>query len=148
MSCATKSMWKLTQCTSHLFPAGVNEIWNDCSDNYHSGITVYTKGQSFKCGNIIRITAHFPPLLPLSTHKATRMWVNFATMHTLTAGRAGGSKTRQLWLDIIPNISHLHSPVWTANSRLLFLLLSKVFSLYWVWVNVWASVLTWVGGSA
>lgn len=58
---------------------------------------VSTKKKSFKYHNIIRITA----LSPQPSHWGqihrdnTRMWVNFATIHKLTAGSAVGSKRRQ-----------------------------------------------------
>lgn len=101
-----------------------------------------TKEKSFKYHNSTQ--DYSPPiLLPLSTHEAKSSETTpecgseIATTHKLTAAGAGGSERKRLWLIIIPNISHLHALLWRANSRLLFILLSKVFSLYRVRVCGW-----------
>lgn len=102
-----------------------------------------TKEKSFKYHNSTQDYSP-PPHPPPSEYTRgqilrddTRMWVRIATAHKLTAAGAGGSERKRLWLIIIPNISHLHALLWTANSRLLFILLSKVFSLYRVRVCGW-----------
>lgn len=103
---------------------------------------ISTSKKSFKCHNIIRITAHQPPPPPSDcawsqSHRDDgRMWVSSATINRLATGSAGGSKRKPPWLIIKPHISHLHALLWTANSGLLFLPHRKVCSLYWVRVHV------------
>lgn len=60
------------------------------------------------------ITAHTPPPptenLQDQIHRGdTRMWVRFATTHKLTAAGQVAVKMMQLWVIIIPDISHLHA---------------------------------------